>query len=299
MRRAAIITTLLLSMVAAGCASPKISNINYKPDQIVAKMEGDPNRGIKVASVPEEDGQAKTASGSPKADGNFSYGNYYALDKLKCAVNDANSVASILRNKYGYKVETLIDCTRTQIIEALSEYRKRLTNKDNLLIYYSGHGILDKEADEGYWLAVDATRSSESNWISNTSLTSSIRAMQAKHVLIISDSCYSGKIMRSAKVDIGAVDTLKRLSEKRARIVMTSGGLEPVSDSGGINNHSVFSAAFLLALNDNSGIESGTEIFARIRNSVILNSDQTPEYADIHKAGHDGGDFIFCVLAKQ
>jgi hypothetical protein len=110
---------------------------------------------------------------------------------------------------------------------------------------------LDNEADEGYWLAVDATRSSESNWISNTSLTSSIRAMQAKHVLIISDSCYSGKIMRGTKVDIGAVDTLKRLSEKRDRIVMISGGLEPVLDSGGINNHSVFSAAFLLALNEN------------------------------------------------
>jgi uncharacterized caspase-like protein len=204
----------------------------------------------------------------------------------------------MLREKYGYKVETLIDCTRNQIIEALSEYRKQLTNKDNLLIYYSGHGILDKEADEGYWLPVDAKKSSESNWISNTSLTSSIRAIQAKHVLIVSDSCYSGKIMRSANVDIGVGDTLKRLSEKKARIVMTSGGLEPVLDSGGIDNHSVFSAAFIRALNDNAGMESGTEIFAKIRNSVILNSDQTPEYADIHKAGHDGGDFIFCILSK-
>jgi len=309
MRNAAIISTLLLSMLAAtGCGNPKISNINYKPDQILAKIEGEPNRGIKVASAQEDEGPARLASGSKRAEGNFFYGNYYALvigindykwiGKLKSAVNDANSVASILREKYGYKVETLIDCTRNQIIEALSEYRKRLTNKDNLLIYYSGHGILDKEADEGYWLPVDATRNSESNWISNTSLTSSIRAIQAKHVLIVSDSCYSGKIMRSANVDIGVGDTLKRLSDKKARVVMTSGGLEPVLDSGGIDNHSVFSAAFIRALNENVGVESGTEIFAKIRNSVILNSDQTPEYADIHKAGHDGGDFIFCILSK-
>jgi hypothetical protein len=25
----------------------------------------------------------------------------------------------------------------------------------------------------------------------------------------------------------------------------------------------------------------------------MLNSDQTPEYSDIRKAGHDGGDFLF------
>jgi len=25
----------------------------------------------------------------------------------------------------------------------------------------------------------------------------------------------------------------------------------------------------------------------------MVNSDQTPEYGDIRKAGHDGGDFLF------
>jgi hypothetical protein len=308
MPRVTILIALFLSILFVGCGSPKISNINYKPDQILAKIEGDPNRGVYVAGSQENDSQAKAISGGKDEDRNFSYGNYYALiiginnyrsiGKLKSAVNDATVIASILREKYGYKVEMLIDCTRNEIIEALVDFRKKLTNKDNLLIYYSGHGILDKDADEGYWLPVDATKNSESNWISNTSLTSSIRAMQAKHVLIVSDSCYSGKIMRSVNVSIGVGDTLKRLSEKRARIVMTSGGLEPVLDSGGADNQSVFSSAFIRALNENNGIESGTEIFAKVRNSVIRNSDQTPEYADIHKAGHDGGDFIFCVLPK-
>jgi hypothetical protein len=308
MPRVTIMIALFLSILFAGCGSPKISNINYKPDQILAKIEGDPNRGVYVAGSQENDSQAKAISGGKGEDRNFSYGNYHALiiginnyrsiDKLKSAVNDATVIASMLREKYGYKVEMLIDCTRNEIIEALVDFRKKLTNKDNLLIYYSGHGILDKDADEGYWMPVDATINSESNWISNTSLTSSIRAMQAKHVLIVSDSCYSGKIMRSVNVSIGVGDTLKRLSEKRARIVMTSGGLEPVLDSGGADNHSVFSSAFIRALNENNGIESGTEIFAKVRNSVIRNSDQTPEYADIHKAGHDGGDFIFCVPPK-
>jgi hypothetical protein len=37
----------------------------------------------------------------------------------------------------------------------------------------------------------------------------------------------------------------------------------------------------------------GTQLFNMIRRPVMLNSDQTPEYSDIRKAGHDGGDFLF------
>jgi len=37
----------------------------------------------------------------------------------------------------------------------------------------------------------------------------------------------------------------------------------------------------------------GSTLFTKIRRLVMLNSDQTPEYSDIRKAGHDGGDFIF------
>jgi hypothetical protein len=47
------------------------------------------------------------------------------------------------------------------------------------------------------------------------------------------------------------------------------------------------------ALNENEDIIDGTELFTRIRRQVMLNSEQTPEYSDIRKAGHDGGDFVF------
>jgi len=34
-------------------------------------------------------------------------------------------------------------------------------------------------------------------------------------------------------------------------------------------------------------------MFERVRQTVVLNADQTPEYSDIRKAGHEGGDFLF------
>ncbi len=85
----------------------------------------------------------------------------------------------------------------------------------------------------------------------------------------------------------------KTIVKKKARSVLSSGGLEPVIDSGGKSGHSVFAAAFIEALNNNKSIITGEELFSQLRRPVMLNSDQTPEYSDIRKAGHDGGDFLF------
>jgi len=74
---------------------------------------------------------------------------------------------------------------------------------------------------------------------------------------------------------------------------MASGGLEPVADEGGKGRHSVFATALMEALNSNQGVLDATRLFSQIRRPVMLNTDQTPEYSDIRKAGHDGGDFLF------
>jgi len=74
--------------------------------------------------------------------------------------------------------------------------------------------------------------------------------------------------------------------------VLSSGGLEPVMDSGG-GEHSVFAKAFLSALKENTGAFDALTLFETLRRPVVLNSDQTPQFADIRNAGHDGGEFIF------
>ncbi len=75
--------------------------------------------------------------------------------------------------------------------------------------------------------------------------------------------------------------------------MLASGGLEPVVDRGGRDNHSVFASAFTSALKENRGVMDGTQLFSKIRRPVMLNADQTPEYSDIRKAGHEGGEFLF------
>lgn len=233
---------------------------------------------------------------------NIDFGRYFALviginsypklTRLETAINDARSVAKALEGDYGFSVATLIDADRKSIIEALSQYRHSLGERDNLLIYYAGHGFLDEESSRGYWLPTDADRNSPANWISTADITDSLKAMKAKHVMVVADSCYSGTLARDAKIILPSPDYLTRIATKRARVALTSGGLEPVLDSGG-GGHSVFAAAFLSVLKENRAVIEGTRLFSELRRPVVSGAPQTPEYADIRFAGHEGGDFLF------
>ena len=254
------------------------------------------NKVVKSTIIPSK---AKQTENLPS----INFGRYYALiignnnylhlPQLKTARNDAARVADILENYYGFSVNLLVDAKRSEILLALNRFRKKLHKDDNLLIYYAGHGWLDEEADEGYWLPIDADSDNDVHWISNSSITSKLKAINAKHILVVADSCYSGKLSRGVHISHRNPNYFYRISRKKARSVLSSGGLEPVIDSGGSGNHSIFASALLNALMENKGIMDGTMLFLKIRRPVMLNADQTPEYSDIRKAGHQGGDFLF------
>jgi hypothetical protein len=121
-----------------------------------------------------------------------------------------------------------------------------------------------------------------------------LAGLQARHALILADSCFSGPLLR--RDPTVAIDErqslLKKLAARRSRTIMTSGGLEPVGDGGG-GQHSIFAAALLRALRDNRHELEAGRLFMQIRDRVALNASQTPQYGPLRNAGHDGGDFIF------
>ena len=217
---------------------------------------------------------------------------YRHLPRLVTAEVDARTMAAVLEKDYGFQVDLMVNATRTAIVESLDSFRARLAATDNLLVYYAGHGWLDKDAERGYWLPVDAKRDSRANWLSNATITDSLKAIRAKHVLVIADSCYSGTLGRGLQIVERSPGYLARMVRKRARLALTSGGLEPVSDSGG-GRHSAFAKALLDVLRANDSVLDGTQLFSAIRRQVMLNAPQTPEYSDIRFAGHEGGDFLF------
>lgn len=226
---------------------------------------------------------------------------YQQIPKLHTAVHDAKEVARVLEEQYGFTATLLLDgkATRSAIIKELNSIKNRLATNDRLLIYYAGHGWNDKETETSYWLPVDSEQNDPTNWLEAKTITDQLKRSQVRQVLVVADSCYSGTISRSFDPRLsspgGTRDMyLQRLMEKPSRILIASGGNEPVSDSGG-SGHSIFADVLLKALkNPFDRRFTAEELMARqIKELVAGRSSQTPEYKVIRNSGHDGGDFVF------
>jgi uncharacterized caspase-like protein len=277
---------------------------------------------VKIVAVDNE-GQSSTVefvlvrkppeAAPATADGENVYGNYHALiianngyqslDDLVTPLNDATVIGGLLESNYGFQVQMLVDANRYEMLSALNDLRRDLTDEDNVLIYFAGHGAYDDVNHRGHWLPVDAELDSTANWVSTVEVTDIVNAMSARHVLVVADSCYSGTLARSANIslDPGMSEDLRgqwlrAIAQARSRHVLTSGGVKPVVDDGG-TGHSIFANAFIEVLRDGSDVMESSVIFRRVKDQVghhadALNLDQTPRYAQLKNTGHEFGEFL-------
>jgi uncharacterized caspase-like protein len=301
------------------------------PVNIVAIDKQGARAAVEFLLTPEDqpDGSTTPLSPSPAVptkprSADLPLGNYHALlignkdyrywPRLDTPENDARITGDLLSRKYGFKPKVILNATRYDILKALNDLRKELTEKDNLLIYYAGHGHLDEQIGRGYWVPTDGEVDSNANWISTLAITDILSTIAAKHILVVADTCYAGALTRSALARLEAgmsnearYNWLKIMAEKRSRTVLTSGDLKPVLDSGG-GQHSIFAKAFIDVLRENIEILEGQRLYQQISARVayaaaaVLSDagpvEQVPQYAPIKYAGHESGDFLFVPLAQ-
>ncbi len=203
--------------------------------------------------------------------------------------------------------------TRDEIVREIAKFSTKRSEKDNLLIYYAGHGDLDEtiKPARGYWLGVDAGKDkiTHTNWIPNIVITDFMERTKAQHVLVISDSSYSTFMLRDAGTR-GVYRLLKdnrkhyqQILKSRSSVIITSGALQPVHDNIG-GEHSIFAQEFVNILEENDKILEGHSLFTSLservkeRTKLISESygfieEQRPQYLQNLKAHHEYGDFIF------
>jgi len=244
------------------------------------------------------------------------FGNYYALvignqnyqriEDLQSPINDAQRVAELLGAKYGFTVRMLLDASYADIFDALNDLNEILTDNDNLLIFYAGHGtrIESQQFEEGYWLPIDADPPPTNTfWVDNERITRHLARLNARRIMVVADSCYGGLLSDEPGFIVG--DGEVELSEaffnfklpKKARLLLSSGGDRPVLDNVGGNN-SIFARAFLDVLESNTEILRGPQLFVKVRDIVdararAVDYEQRPEFKAINFAGHEAGDFFF------
>jgi uncharacterized caspase-like protein len=263
-----------------------------------------------VARAGEEEVIATTGFGQYHAlvIGNDHYRHWVPLNT---AIADATAVSKLLKDRYGFQVTLLKDASRKDILKALNDLRKKLTERDQLLVYYAGHGFLEPSIDRGYWIPIEGDLQDNSEWIEFPAITDLLQLIPAKQVLVVADSCFAGKLTRSAlgqmgpeSVDQSRQGLLRELGNRKIRTALTSGGAKPVLDDGG-GGHSVFATAFLKVLTDNATALETERLYWAVRSQVVqtaerLKFEQVPTYAPIHMAGHEGlGDFVFVPTGKR
>lgn len=220
---------------------------------------------------------------------------------LSTAINDAKSVQNILQEQYGFTdIKLLENATRRQVLHAINEMADKVKHNDSVLLYYAGHGYMDSDSERGYWVPTDAVGTDNSTFLRNSTIRDELNviASRAKHTLLVSDSCFSGSLLRRSTRGVapstGNKDFYKKVANKKSVQIISAGGLEYVDDDYRSSGHSPFTYFLLNELKHNDRTYlTATELSKNVETAVKNNVDQKPESGVLQGAGDELGEFIF------
>lgn len=217
------------------------------------------------------------------------YSNY---SQLYNAVEDAKAIEQVLEERYAFdEILALHDkeATRDNILAYLEELETKLTKSDNLFIFYSGHGYAQKKI--GYIIPQDAPANTKRGFIPNSTLLNHLRMMDAHHILLVLDSCFSGSLLVGKDVQIQTV--ADRVDDIPSRYAISAGNIELVSD-GIAGNHSPFAQSIISFLKRNQITRLPvSHLFMEVRKMTTYNARQTPLGGPLFGMNNQGGEFVF------
>ena len=229
---------------------------------------------------------------------------YEHCPPLGYAVSDANAIANILEEKFGFLSKNMYilrdqRANRASILERyLSFASAEVEVNDKVFIFFAGHGhtVQSRRGDVGYLVPYDGNIDNLDTLIRWDELTRNADLIKAKHMLFIMDACYGGLAINRAP-QAGSMRFLKDMLLRISRQVITAGKAdEVVADLGGpIPDHSIFTGNLIEALSGDAAYQDGTITANGVMSYVYEkvghdpNSHQTPHYGSFE----GDGDFIF------
>ncbi len=121
------------------------------------------------------------------------------LPPLKAAVSDAERMADLFRAMGFDQVVSIADnlATRSGILTLLEQKVASTAGPNDLVVvFFAGHGVTVGE--RGFIMPQDATSEAAKSGISVQQLKESALRMKAKHVLYLTDACFSGSMFRKS-----------------------------------------------------------------------------------------------------
>ncbi|NNE64073.1 MAG: caspase family protein [Gammaproteobacteria bacterium] len=264
------------------------------------------SRGITLETV-ESSAQTPFINGVYRAliVGNDAYQDAHnRWPQLETAVSGARAVAQLLSQHYGFDdIEVLENATRRDTLKALERLSKRALPNDSVLVYYAGHGFLDSDSARGFWVPIDAEGVDNTTFLRNSTIRDEMSAIaaRARHTLLISDSCFSGTLLRRGTRSISAAEVnegyFRKVSNKKSVQIIAAGGVEFVDDNYRSSGHSPFTYFLLNELKNNDRqLLTVSELSNNVSVAVANNVEQVPESGVLQGAGDELGEFIFIKM---
>ncbi len=129
-----------------------------------------------------------------------------ALPQLRCPQADVEAIQTVLSDEsrcWFNPIHTLLDAAHNEIFMRINEVLRDAEKEDLILVYYSGHGLLD--AHGKLYLAANNTKPSLllSTAVSVAAIRDCLRQSSCQRFVLILDCCYAGAMhdLFSAETD--------------------------------------------------------------------------------------------------
>ena len=234
----------------------------------------------------------------------FATDEYDQWNNLVNPINDAETIKEELEINYGYQVELVKNGSREQVMRKLKEYaEKSYLEKDQLFIYFAGHGQFDDSFGEGYLVCKDSWKNDPGkvSVIPHSSIRTVINNIPSKHILLVMDVCFGGTFdpvlaksgYRGEEYggQLNREEFIMKKLEYKTRKYLTSGGKEYVPD-GIPGHHSPFTRRFLEGLRSyggHNGVLTIAEVFSYMED--LVPEPRTGEFGE----NEPGSDYVFIV----
>ncbi|MFC1822104.1 caspase domain-containing protein, partial [Thermodesulfobacteriota bacterium] len=197
---------------------------------------------------------------------------------LKTPIKDTEAIAEALQTHYGFNpdhITFLKNATRAEILSSFSKLAKTTKENDSVFIYYAGHGYANPDTKEAFWIPIDAEGKEDYTYVRNSTLKSKLAVVadRAKHVFLVSDSCFSATLIREGHRGIKQEEKTehyyRKVARKKSVQILAAGGLEYVDDNYKETGHSPFTHFFLKQLEHNTeSYYSATELSLEVTKAV-------------------------------
>jgi formylglycine-generating enzyme required for sulfatase activity len=220
--------------------------------------------------------------------------------RLSGPVPNANRIATLLRDDYGFETRVVPNPNRTNIYSVLTEYTNRNYAEDSqLLIFFAGHGNLD-QFRTGFFAPAGAKKNDPTgdSYITYQRIAEIVERIPCKHILLVIDACYSGYILQDfygyqnafgARPGEGTESARNRLIAEamkgKTRLILTSGGEERTPDP------SEFAKGIIEALQQGGGSLRILSVTDELYGNYLSQRQPKPKRGKF--GSHGSGDFLF------